>query len=739
MKRNFLIILLLSWMYLPTFSQLVENVDGESAKLTNYTTSWIANDGGYEESHIPHDMLNMYVLPDGTAATICSWDEGGTNVAVFKDGKLISRPEGSGTGGWGRFSGNAVVLDEQYVYQLLTQHGCDGGNNELNINNKPQFPPCDKQIEWKTVRRYDIKTGKGAPFKGGYGYKGDMLIVCSEKERSLEGLAIMDGLLYVAVKGIESERIPDSIKIYNSKTMTYLKGYPVKGGVGLIYADNKKALWMMRGKEIVRMEAMNGKLLPQSLTVPPEAEAVSFTIDLRKERLLLPNRGKDLNIMIYDDIYKKPRFAGSFGVKGGVFSRTKEFIPGAAGPCRFSGPCATGVDDKGNIYIANTSVSGGRGAVLEAYQEKDKSLLWKMEGLIFTATADFDRVNTTCFYSPEKIHQIDFSKEGSRIDQLIAYTADPFLFPGDERVKKNGAFITSVFKRNIQGKSFLFVSDMYGGMLAGYRFNQEQYGYVAIPCLSIQNGNPDKKHPLSLWVDRNADGYKQPEEFHSVVEPNQYSMSFFIDHAGNMWRGTRQHGFFLWKLKELNEKGIPVYEEPRLIPLPKGFQDAKRIYYDPEKDELYLAGFSPKAQDQHDTWWALGSTIARCSNFMKRLETGALSFDDWKPDMLLYIPFHIEDGSGKDFTNAKAFTVEGDYIFVALARNGWITVYDRVTGDFIGRIEPGESVHKQSGWCDFNYSINACRQPDGSYLILQEENAFAKILCYHWKGAESVK
>ena len=164
-------------------AQTVEKIRGEEVLLTNYTTSWIGNDGGWEEVHIPHDMLNMFVSDDGTVATICGWDEGGTNVGVFKDGKLISRPEGSGTGGWGRFSGSAVALDDNYVYQLLSQHGCDGGNSDLNINGLPQFPPCDEKYEWKTIRRYDIKTGLGAPFKGGYGYKGDMLVVCRERDR----------------------------------------------------------------------------------------------------------------------------------------------------------------------------------------------------------------------------------------------------------------------------------------------------------------------------------------------------------------------------------------------------------------------------------------------------------------------------------------------------------------------------------------------------------------------------
>ena len=80
-----------------------------TAAPIDYTTSWIANDGGWGEAHIPHDMLDIFVSPDGTVATICTWDEGGTNVGIFRDGRLVSRPEGSGTGGWGRMSGKQVV------------------------------------------------------------------------------------------------------------------------------------------------------------------------------------------------------------------------------------------------------------------------------------------------------------------------------------------------------------------------------------------------------------------------------------------------------------------------------------------------------------------------------------------------------------------------------------------------------------------------------------------------------
>ena len=713
----------------PVQAQTIERIKGEEILLTNYTTSWIGNDGGWEEVHIPHDMLNMFVSDDGTVATICSWDEGGTNVGVFKDGKLISRPEGSGTGGWGRFSGSAVALDDNYVYQLLSQHGCDGGNSDLNINGLPQFPPCDEKYEWKTIRRYDIQTGLGAPFEGGYGYKGDMLVVCWERDRNLTGLAVDDNNLYVAVTGSGAQNQPDSIKIYNRRTMSYQSGYAVKGGTGHLCCDRKGGLWMMQGREIIRLNAADGKILKQRLTLSEGVVANCFSIDNHNDRLLLPNSGVDMNVLIYHDIYNQPRLYTTFGKTGGVFAADEDHLEGETGELRFIGPTAAGVDANGNIYVANTTVSNGRGAVIEAYNEKTKSRLWKCEGLIFTATADFKRDDLHYFYSPEKIHRIDYGKSGGRLDEFVALTVNPFRFPDDERIRKDGGFITSCFKRSIEGKDFFVCFRYVWRIVGGYRFDKPNYGYIGIPCFFLNNGDPDKQIPIPMWLDDNGDGKRQESEYRYYPEINQYSMSMFVDKVGNIWRGTRGQGFFFWKLKGLNEHGVPQYDDPVLYPLPENFSDAKRIYYNPSTDELFLAGFSPQYPDKKDTWWAMGSTIVRCDRFLERAAKNEI-VKGWKPDLIFYIPFNIEDGSKLDYDNAKAFAAEGDYIFIAIARYGYITVYDKSTGKLVGRIEPGDNVHKQSGWCDFNYAINVMQREDGSYLILHEENAFAKILCY---------
>lgn len=732
MKR--LTILLAAAAITASQAQTITPVDGEDAVLTGYTTSWIANDGGWEESHIPHTVLNMYVSPDGTAATVCNWDEGGTNVAVFRDGKLLSRPEGSGTGGWGRFSFPGVVLDDSFVYQLLSQHGCDGANNDLNVNGLRQFPPCDDAIEWKTVRRYDLETGLGAPFKGGYGYRGDMLVVARERFRSLEGLATATGRLYVAVGGGDAQQMPDSIKIYDKTTMTFIKGYPVKGGLGQIYADGKGCLWMFQGHRLIRMEANTGKLKPQYVDLPEGVEANTCCIDVARKRLLIPNRGRDLNILIYSDIYAKPHLSGTFGTTGGLFAKTDGYVPGEVGPMRFTGPHAVGVDSKGNIYIANTAVSGGLGAVVEAYREKDQQLLWKREGLVFTANADFDRTDSNLFYTPEKVHRIDKKLTGQRVDQVIGYTADPFTFPTDERAGgKDAPFVTSCFMRQIEGQKFQVVSDMYGGILAGYRFDPQKHGYVGIPSFTFSNGYrqmaPSDK--VVCWMDDNGDGHRTPDEVRVWEGYNPYCMSYMMDEKGNVWRGVRERGFMYWHMDGLDENGNPRFAEPQLLPLPQDFHDVKRIWYDAGRDELFMAGNSNVNSDTRDTWWSMCGTIVCCRNFLKRLADNEIH-EGWKSDLSICIPFHVEDGKGLDHTNAKAFTVAGDYVFVLLARQGWITVYDRHTGKFVGRLQPDAAVHRQSGWADFNYAINARQMPDGSYEILAEENAFAKVLYYRW-------
>ena len=179
----------------------------------SYQTSWIGNDGGTEALHVPHSMDAMFVREDGTVATITGWDEGGTNVGVWKDGKMYCRPADSGTGSWGKNSGQAVVIDDRCVYQLMIFNG-NSGNDGLNGNGLRQYPPKTAGVEWQVITRYWIASGTAASFKTGYGPNGNMLLVATQEGRYLTGLALADEKLIVAVPGVPELGLADSIKIY---------------------------------------------------------------------------------------------------------------------------------------------------------------------------------------------------------------------------------------------------------------------------------------------------------------------------------------------------------------------------------------------------------------------------------------------------------------------------------------------------------------------------------------------
>lgn len=49
---------------------------GANVQLS-YTNSWFGNSGPNKQSHIPINADYLFVHPDGTAFSICDWDEGG--------------------------------------------------------------------------------------------------------------------------------------------------------------------------------------------------------------------------------------------------------------------------------------------------------------------------------------------------------------------------------------------------------------------------------------------------------------------------------------------------------------------------------------------------------------------------------------------------------------------------------------------------------------------------------------
>lgn len=712
--------------------------------LTDYQTSWIANDGGVPRTHVPHSMDAIFVRGDGTVATICNWDEGGTNVGIWKDGKIISIPVESGTGSWGRNSGKAVAMDDQYVYQLMRFNG-NSGNDNLNSNGLRMYPPKGSGIEWQLITRYNVNDGSAAKFSEGYGPLNNMLFVCPQDSRYLEGLAITDDLLITAVPGIPELQIADSLKIYDKATMssTPVGGFRInEGGVGFIYADKKGFVWMLQGKKILAINLTTGAIRPQStINLPADVDAKTFSIDTDdcgEDRLLVANSGKDLNVLIYTNIYNAPTLSKTFGVKGGILVKSPkngggEYLQGEAGPMRFPGPTGVGVDDNGNIYISNMFVNMPN-AILYSYNEATETMNWKQEGLAFTSTADFDEVQKNRVYNMDKIFDLDYDKKGGRMDTFIAATSDAFAFPSDMRLEPNppSPIKTSAWKRKVNGTDYLFVSNMYSTILAGYRFDKEKYGYIAVPCVELRADG------IHFWEDTNGDGQKDNNEI-TRYPASGNTFSTYPDHNGNIWMADNANqvvtgpAFRVWRVKGSTADNVLQYDAPKTYKLPSYITLANRVLYDAERDEMIVSCYTTANPTPNTAIWGqVGTTILTFKNMNQRfanIETVPSS--EWKADQELIIPASASASLPDVAISAKAMTYAGDYLFTFLTADGKINIYERDGSNaYVGQLGPGDEVQRRSGWTDFTYALNARKNDDGTYELLAEENAFAKIIHY---------
>jgi len=125
-----------------------------------------------------------------------------------------------------------------------------------------------------------------------------------------------------------------------------------------------------------------------------------------------------------------------------------------------------------------------------------------------------------------------------------AVTLDPFTYPDDPR---NTISIESVFMRYIDGKKYMFMTDMYQQFLIVYRFDGEIAVPAAFFCIAW-DGQWDKytwqmdKRPkwndapnrCWLWRDNNGDGQVQKEEFSIYDLGYGYAKGVEIDKNGNI-------------------------------------------------------------------------------------------------------------------------------------------------------------------------------------------------------------
>lgn len=683
-------------------------------------TGWVGNTNGTPAGHVMHTINNAFVRPDGKVFAICNWDEGGANVSLFQDGQVKAPFSETGTGSWGRNSGEAITADDTYVYQAFVQEN-DGGYGV-----PPAYPTAG--TSWYCVRRY-FQNGQPAPFAGGLGYEnsgnggsGGSMLQTSASFLPV-GLAVYQQELFVA-----DSTGNGTVKVYNRSTLssTPIRSFAVNNP-GLLALDSQGYLWMLQKDQhqLVRI-SRTGAVQPQKISLPAAIVPTAICID-QNDRLLLADAGNDRNIKIYTNLFSAPTQTGTFGALGGIYSGQA----GMEAPLKFTYPTGVGTDAAGNIYVANSAPSGG--ASMESYTANG-TRNWRLDGLVFTATGDLDPATLSDVYVYNRHFKVDLTRPTSTPWSAYSFTHDPIRYPHDPRGSESNIFMTSSLIRTVGGHRLLYTSDMYASGLSAFRFD----GEIAVPAGFFTMGSAaasasawPPQHPVSrecLWVDRNGDGQMQSNEYEAKIADNEYGRGWWVDEAGGVWKTLRENGIRYYPCQGVDARGVPQYSfaSSVLYPIPANtLSDLQRIYYDAAQDVLYLTGWvsgeDPEGGGRAE-WWSAGSTLCKFS----RWKAGN-RIADWKTT--------LSPLSGDRKLLAKSFVVEGDYAFVAPGNvdgTGLVNVYRIANGQYVGQMRAGAEVDGRSGWTDINIAVTARKNSGGEYTVLLEENGFAKVLVYRW-------
>ncbi|MFN7415568.1 MAG: hypothetical protein ACK5RT_17060 [Dolichospermum sp.] len=671
-----------------------------------YITSWLGNTIGNGKLRVQNNIEGMYVKDDGTIYTNSAWDEAGSEAGIYKDGKPIFILQD--THGWNRLGGKAITVNSKYIYISMTQGGVD--------QTKEDYPPQGQT--WYCVRRYDL-TGKPAPFEKGNGWDKSMLI--TSKSHEVTGIATINNHLFVSNAG---ENI---VRVYNTETMAEINKFTVNSPEK-ITIDKKGSLWIIQNQKGAKFGkivnySQDGKKLPKEIIDVDKPSALAID---NLGRLLVAENGINQQLVIYN-INNQPVRVDTFGDKKGIFGG----VPGEIKTSKLYGITGVGTDAKGNIYV-NSNGFNKSGTDLRKFSPAGK-IQWQLLGLIFVDNADTDpKTDGVNIFTKQEQYVMDYSKPAGKQWTYKAYTVNPFKYAQDPRLhtSPDGTFV-----RRIQGKPFLFLTNMFNSFLQIYRFEPKTDGKIAIPAGMFVGTNDQNKQSINgnwppnqpakgewIWRDSNGNGAFEKNEYDNT-EDYPYIGGWWVDSKGDVWKTLRtEDGIRHYPLQGLDAKGNPIYtySSMKKIRTPSTFKDLRRIEYFPETDTMYLSGFTIEHPAFADDAKVIGSEIARFDNWSKGNRT---------PKWRTVVPY---DTTGKGEIATAAMSVAGDYVFAVGVKTAEVYVYKTATGELVKKMTPGAEVGKESGWVDIPYGIRAFRRANDEYLVFVEENWQGKVLIYQF-------
>lgn len=689
----------------------------ESNDITplSYTTTWVGNSICSSDAWVQMNAEAMVVGSDGSCYTNVFWEEGGHNVSVYRDGRLVIAAEH--THGWGYEGGSAVAINEQNLF--IAQHVSNEGGGLKAVSS---WPPKGKT--WYGVsRRMRAAPKTGAPWMEGKGGEGDTLkqcflpvIECDEHAGGpIAGMAADQDTLYIATPSA------GTIAVFDAKTMVSAGAWNVPGAHQMCI-DRDGSLWVVQEKSGSKPQIIHLGKGGVAIGNPIVGIASPRGLALDgKGRLYVADDGPDQQIKVIIDLAAAPRLGQPIGAAGGIYAAPS----GKVAPLKFNGPIGVGFDAKGDLYVA----CAGNGFTLECYSPTMERR-WNLEGLEFVDSAAADPGVETSLYTKEEHMVCDWSQPTGHEWRYQGYTFDRFAFPEDAR---NGhAEFASTWVRRRDGHLVVFGIDMYANHLLVYR--PRTGDEILVPSGMIVKGHfksaagtaawPPHQPAQGEWIwrDGDGDGAFSDSEFEGTgKDAPGIGWGWWVDDRMDIWQvgaaGVRRIPF-----QGFDAHGNPMWSlaKATLSPVPAPFTACERLIVDPGSDVLVLGGWSAEFPNTKGNWKTTGKVIACYDHW------SGVPAKRWE----IHPPYDeaAEHSKGRGTTVAMASA--GDYLFVVYLMSAEVRVYALKDGSYVGSLLPAKDL---SGWVDLPYGISASRRSDGEYLVIVEEDAKAKNIVYRWK------
>ncbi len=674
---------------------------------TPYRTTWVGNTfGGGANTWVQGHVQDMWVAPSGAVFTTSWWDEGGNEQSVYRAGRLIAHigPPGHKGGGWTV----AITGHENAIYA--------------------GFGTGDKV----SIRQFDATALPLQPAAAGQPpFVLPQTASCALPARqAIWGMACTPTHLFAAVPEEDRVHILDL-----AGNLKVVGGFAAKRPMKIAVAGDG-TLWIvqgfngMGGTSIGHFTA-EGTRLPETITDVEEVRALAWSAT--RKQLLVGENGKE-NCLIAFDVKAAPKRVSTFG---------RPYAAGGAGsiaPDKFDGITGVGTDRDNNLYVvgdgrlSGETAGDGNGTVLRSFNAAAK-LNWELLGIEFVDSADVDPASDGLdVYSDFNRYRLDPKAAAGTDWTWQGKTFDRFRANDYRNVTKHGYVLAM---RRIQGKLFMYTTGQWPHWMSIFRMEGNQ----AIPCGRWIGLHEPKKlwaqfpgaaipeelkgqRIGSFWTDANGDGLIQPDE--AIATDPTWCWGRSVDETGGVWH-VHKTRILNFTCGGLNQADAPIYDYAKRIsyPLAPGLTEMTTCSYRKATDTMLIIGWTTAVprKDREDR--AVGRVLA-CYRNWSTPERAVV----WS------VPLAESDGGVLPADYIAGLAIAGDYAFAGFTnkkRGGGVGAFSLKDGHHAQTFVTGPEVGLNTGWLDIPNPIHAFERKNGEIMILAEEDAFHKVVIYHWR------